>query len=180
MAEDPNFIINFQATLNSQESWSTRIICFRADSPKTIPACNKEIVTSRLHNQLGHYLDKMLQAQQINVQYGGFKSANINYSGKPDLAILDKVTIQVMGVGEVKTPWVWEHDLEGLDDAGRTIAFAQTLGYMHELHLKHGFITNYEQTIFLEQIMVNGQVTVLYSPVIRTCLYLRALVYSQP
>jgi hypothetical protein len=60
---------------------------------------------------------------------------------------------QLRVVGEVKVPWVLEHRLD-LCAANPTLlrkVLGQPISYMLDLHCMYGFITNYDQTIFLRQ-----------------------------
>lgn len=43
----------------------------------------------------------------------------------------------------------------------------QMAQYMHDLKVKYGFLTTYDETIFLRQVLINGRWTLEYSPVIQ-------------
>ena len=72
-------------------------------------------------------------------------------------------------VGELKTPWVDEHDLQAASakpyELRRTIA--QPLRDMQKLNCEYGFISTYEDTIFLRQFQSPGEGwEVWYSPAV--------------
>lgn len=46
-------------------------------------------------------------------------------------------------------------------------ATGQMAQYMHDLKVKHAFLTTYDETIFLRQALVNGRWTLEYSPIIQ-------------
>lgn len=93
-------------------------------------------------------------------------------------------------MGEGKTPWINEHDLDnalwnfdvGSDERlfrhqlGQTCAImfdsrahipiGQIAEYMFDMNLKYGFMTTYTQTIFLRKVDVGRAWGLEYSPVI--------------
>ncbi|KAK2811227.1 hypothetical protein FQN50_002324 [Emmonsiellopsis sp. PD_5] len=104
--------------------------------------------------------------ETVPVQFGDFKASRKLSSGKiPNFVMLglqsglkyNKATdapiteiSQAKMVGEIKTPWM--HSLNSLSgDDGITRLFGQIIQYMLKLKLKYGFLTTYEQTIFLTQ-----------------------------
>lgn len=94
-------------------------------------------------------------------------------------------------LGEAKVPWIAEHHLEGLvrafetgnteeplrhalckycelliGNSHRRIHVGQIAQYMLELDLKYGFLTTYNQTIFLRKVDIGRAWGLEYSPVI--------------
>lgn len=71
-------------------------------------------------------------------------------------------------VGELKSPWVKEHQLSAFyhDEQLLRRAIAQPVEYMMDLRCKYGFISTYNETIFLRQEYINGEWVIDYSPVI--------------
>ncbi|RHZ54590.1 hypothetical protein CDV55_100789 [Aspergillus turcosus] len=92
-------------------------------------------------------------APQQDLKLGAFKSALPPYQGykkAPDFVIKNLAHMAKV-VEEAKVPWIPEHHLR---DQVR-------LNYMY------GFLSNYDETIFLRQSFINGSWVVDYSPVIR-------------
>ncbi|KAK2796988.1 hypothetical protein FQN50_009357 [Emmonsiellopsis sp. PD_5] len=135
-----------------------------------------------------HALNPVIHAlkENIPVQFGDFKASSESCSGKvPDIVMLGpkptltyrKATnipieeiLQVRMVGEMKTPWM--HHLDKMCD-GDTITrlFGQIAEYMLALRMKYGFLTTYNQTIFLTQAQraQDGQWVIYYSnPILHT------------
>ncbi|KAJ5554964.1 hypothetical protein N7461_003434 [Penicillium sp. DV-2018c] len=52
---------------------------------------------------------------------------------------------------------------------GEVKVLAQPISYMRDLHCMYGFITSYDQTIFLRQIRAEGSWRIEHSPVIKSC-----------
>lgn len=93
-------------------------------------------------------------------------------------------------MGEAKTDWIYEHDLhnalvsfEGgrnerlfrrqlgqiyatMFDSRAHIYIGQIAEYMFDMHLKYGFMTTYNQTIFLRKVDVGREWGLEYSPAI--------------
>lgn len=72
-------------------------------------------------------------------------------------------------VGELKTPWVGEHQIKRRIANDRLLReiLAQPIMYMKDLGCMYGFLTTYDETIFLRQVVDNNGVwRIEYSPVI--------------
>ncbi|QQK42155.1 phosphoglycerate mutase family protein [Penicillium digitatum] len=75
-------------------------------------------------------------------------------------------------LGEAKVPWIAEHCLDNLvdefenGDTEQTLrhALGQIARYMLETRLKYGFLTTYEQTIFLRKADAGRVWGLEYSP----------------
>ncbi|KAJ5667812.1 uncharacterized protein N7477_006382 [Penicillium maclennaniae] len=75
------------------------------------------------------------------------------HQGEPD-AVLINQAFQIKAVGEIKTWWIDAHQLgQSLPETAwlRRI-LAQPVDYMLEHQCKYGFITTYEESIFLRQV----------------------------
>ncbi|QQK39949.1 phosphoglycerate mutase family protein [Penicillium digitatum] len=131
----------------------------------------------RLGERLGRPVTSSLQAQQHRRRMGDFKAsrpAAAGYRRIPDMVLFDGVP-EIKVVGGAKAPWPDEHInmlSEGVDDfeAGQEGPLRRRLGqvarYMRELNVKHGFLSTYEETIFLRKVDVRGVWTLQYSTVI--------------
>jgi hypothetical protein len=73
--------------------------------------------------------------------------------------------------GELKVPWIHKPYLADKydDDFQLREILAQPIWYMQELGCVYGFLSNYEETIFLRQLVDNqGTWRIEYSPVIQS------------
>lgn len=63
-------------------------------------------------------------------------------------------------VGELKTPWVGEHQIKRRIANDRLLReiLAQPIMYMKDLGCMYGFLTTYDETIFLRQVVDNNGV----------------------
>ena len=77
---------------------------------------------------------------------------------------------QLRVVGEVKVPWLMEHRLDLCAENSTPLreVLAQPISYMLDLGCVYGFMTNYDQTIFLRQIQVGSTWRIEHSPVIES------------
>jgi hypothetical protein len=77
-------------------------------------------------------------------------------ASKPDPQNGDIQHLRV--VGEVKIPWVIEHNLDVAirEDHNIRHLLGQPIRYMYDLQCQYGFLTNYKETIFLRQINDGG------------------------
>ena len=71
-------------------------------------------------------------------------------------------------VSEDKLPWLAENRLDVCTTNPLLLRrlLAQTILYMLELDCVYGFVTNYEQAMFLRQVQVRSTWRIEYSPVI--------------
>ncbi|EAW22479.1 uncharacterized protein NFIA_011680 [Aspergillus fischeri NRRL 181] len=92
----------------------------------------------------------VLQAQGLQLRFSDFKAAVQTYGKTPHVACITEWG-HIRFVGELKVPWVTEHSL--------TVALRDVAMYsgkspntcMRDLDLRYGFISTYNQTIFLRQ-----------------------------
>lgn len=81
-------------------------------------------------------------------------------------------------VGELKVPWITEHHIQPRLTRDRLLRkiLAQPIKYMQDLGCMYGFLSTYEETIFLRQVIDNNGVwRIEYSPVI-----LSSTTYDRP
>ncbi|OOQ89244.1 hypothetical protein PEBR_17002 [Penicillium brasilianum] len=133
-------------------------------------------IQGRLEGRAGTALGAVFRAQNQDLKLGSFKGASPPYQGylkAPDFVLMTSAhTAKV--IGEAKVPWIAEHDLQDLvdefenDDTHQKLrhALGQIARYMLETRLKYGFLTTYEQTIFLRKADVGRVWGLEYSPVI--------------
>jgi len=123
-------------------------------------------VQSRFMQSIGTVLGAILDGLQIDIKFACWKAADSKgRPGEPDIALLDR-NWQVMSIGEVKAFWVEAHNLNGVDETYLRRLLGQPLRYMRDHQCEYGFLTTYEQTIFLHQTQKNGEWAVKYSEVI--------------
>lgn len=107
-------------------------------------------------------------AQNIDLRFADFKCIQSIYSGTPDVILKDSNhTLKL--VGELKTPWVGEHQIKRRIANDRLLReiLAQPIMYMKDLGCMYGFLATYDETIFLRQVVDNNGVwRSEYSPVI--------------
>ncbi|KAJ5348216.1 uncharacterized protein N7506_001469 [Penicillium brevicompactum] len=128
-------------------------------SRKEVFLCGDESsVVGRFGQHVGHVMTTVFQnAESLHdVSFGDFKaqSTQKNLEKYPDIAVGQKGSL--FFVGEAKTPWL--HPLDGSiysDKNGHPFRklLGQICGYMNDLGLEYGFLTTYEQTIFLKREM---------------------------
>ncbi|KAL2001236.1 hypothetical protein VTN02DRAFT_2079 [Thermoascus thermophilus] len=88
-----------------------------------------------------------------DIRFGDFKSAvpQSGFTKVPDIAVMDSKA-RLLLVGEAKTPWI--HNIEGsIQEAPGDFRryLGQIARYVYLTQSKYGFLTTYEQTIFLKQ-----------------------------
>jgi hypothetical protein len=127
-------------------------------------------VQGRFVQAIGQVLGAILRAAKVNIRFGDHKSAGTAYSKTPDIAMIspgDPVVLKA--VGELKVPWVADHKLDRrfLNEDNFRHTIGQVVQYMVDERVPYGFLSTYEETIFLQQVQVNGLWQVQYSPTIR-------------
>ncbi|KAL3463293.1 hypothetical protein BJX64DRAFT_287548 [Aspergillus heterothallicus] len=90
----------------------------------------------------------------------------------PDIAIMT-LAGDICAVGELKVPWIQEHKLQkAIDKEDKLEHLRHILGqvaqYMKEGELKYGFITNYDETMFLKQEYYNERWVLFHSEPVRS------------
>lgn len=128
-------------------------------------------VVARFGQHLGHSMTAIFRSNfGQKVRFGDFKAANQSLSERiPDIALMTDDGVPLM-IGEAKTPW--RHDLEGfmtgtIEKSRRLLG--QIARYLHIFNVKYGFLTTYNETIFLKQEphpSIKGKWVLCVSPVI--------------
>lgn len=123
----------------------------------------------RFQQSVGQIVEAALEAQSIDISLGDFKASGVAYDKVPDVALIVKnpfVHPRLKAVGELKTPWVQEHDFWDYYDHDSRMRklLAQPIQYMLELDVMYGWMSNYHQSIFLCQVYKNNSRGVEYSP----------------
>ncbi|KAJ5968079.1 hypothetical protein N7501_004327 [Penicillium viridicatum] len=164
------------------QQWSNRAIQIsiqaRNLSDERVFVGDEAGVRARFQQAAGQVLGAVFEAQAINIALGDFKSTGLAYNMTPDVVMLSLPNLQnnnaqqLRVIGEVKVPWLPEHRLDLC--ARRPIVLrnvlAQPISYMLDLGCMYGFITNYDQTIFLRQIQVGSTWRIEHSPVIESSI----------
>lgn len=113
----------------------------------------------------------------IKLAFADFKCAGVDYGNTPDIIALNENSgvVNIKLVGELKVPWVEEHSLDGADFNDHKILackLAQPLRDMQQLRCEYGFISTYEETVFLRQYQSPGGTwEVWYSPAVQSSSY---------
>ncbi|KAJ5542814.1 hypothetical protein N7535_005238 [Penicillium sp. DV-2018c] len=170
-------------TYNSQ-AWNPREIAARLTADFHTGSVDEEQVfvsdergvQGRLEGRAGIALGAVLGAQNQDLKLGASKGALPPYPGykkAPDFVLMTSAH-KAKVVGEVKTPWIPEHNIlklvrefeSGFMPDNLRHLLGQTAQYMFDWGLKYGFLTTYEHTIFLRKVEVGRKWGLEYSPVI--------------
>jgi len=116
-------------------------------------------VQGRFQQSLGTVLGHIFKAQSIDLHFANFKCLGSSYSGIHDV-ILKNNTNELKVIGELKVPWVAQRRIgdfysETQLRSLRTL-LAQPIDYMQDLNCMYGFLSTYNETIFLRQEKING------------------------
>ena len=149
--------------------------CLRLPTIDPYPSGNVVVgdehgVQGRFHKYFGDPLNAIFKSHSIPLRFADFKCARSNYSGVPDVIMMDD-SHEVKVIGELKVPWVDEHSIENRIRCKKElrISLAQPIQCMQQLQCAYGFFSNYNETIFLRQVVDNqGVWRIEYSPVILT------------
>ncbi|KAF7128471.1 hypothetical protein CNMCM5793_003201 [Aspergillus hiratsukae] len=154
------------------EVWSPRIIKYTQQArdleAETVLVPDEHGVQGRFQQSVGQVVGKILDAQGINAHFADFKCIGGAYHNTPDAILMNGNALEA--IGELKVPWVDKHVIaDAYDDEDRAlrVLLAQPIQYMQDLNCMYGFLTNYDETIFIKQSLINGAWVVDYSPVIR-------------
>lgn len=127
-------------------------------------------VQGRFQQNIGQTMSAVFGSQGYDIAFADFKSSGHSYQRTPDIIIMDAQG-NIKAVGELKAPWVPEHQLNILMLPGRMADFRRAIGqvarYMKDLNVKHGFFSTYQHNVFLKQERINGRWTLFYSAVIQ-------------
>ncbi|KAI2730069.1 hypothetical protein CBS147332_1921 [Penicillium roqueforti] len=173
----PNFKSTVEAIYNAQafSRSSTAAISpglHRLD-PEIFRVGDEHDLQGRFQQAIGQVFGALLEAQAVNLHFADFKCSGRGYKNLPDVVGLS-TTVQgrdeLRLIGELKVPWVIPH--HSLSYAyGRPQRLKHVLGqpilYIGNLQCGFGFVSTYDETIFLRQVqLASGQWIVEYSPVI--------------
>ena len=126
-------------------------------------------VQSRFHKYFGDPLNAIFESQSIDLRFADFRCVQSTYDGIPDVILKDN-NDHLKVVGELKVPWVPEHRIGDIFRYKAILrkTLAQPIMYMQHLGSAYGFLSNYDETIFLRQLVDSqGVWRIEYSPVIR-------------
>lgn len=132
--------------------------------------CGNELsIHARFFQNVCHPMTSVYRDMGILCRFGDDKGcAGHNLGGEPDIVCLTD-TGQPRLVGEMKTPWA--HNIEEAMDPARPHRetwLAQITQYMFESGCRYGFLSTYEQTVFLklERYPQNSSYALWYSDII--------------
>ncbi|KAJ9491367.1 hypothetical protein VN97_g1899 [Penicillium thymicola] len=141
------------------------------EGPELVCVGDEYSLRNRFQQVIGQVLGAALEAQGVNLHFADFACSGLQYDHVPGIVDLS-TTVQgteLRLVGELMVPWVPEHSLSHV--YGQTERLRHALGqpilYMGDLQSAFGFVSTYNETIFLRQTQLpSGQWHVEYSPVI--------------
>ncbi|KAJ5580254.1 uncharacterized protein N7459_006239 [Penicillium hispanicum] len=171
----PNFLQAVR-TVNESQNWNSQPIkcdmIARNMQGDSVFVGDETGVQGRFQQAVGHAMGQVFKAQTMNIAFGDFKCVGNTVAITPDIAMFATLNRrpELKAIGEMKVPWVIRHDISSTWELGdeewfRTL-LAQPIQYMKKLKCKYGFLSTYDQTIFLRQHYARGQWEVHYSPVI--------------
>lgn len=169
----PNFLADVETT-HRNHVWRRKVLGYKLKVRDPYEYANSEVgeeagVQSRFQKFIGDVLNAIFKSQSINLGFSDWKCVPSNYSGKPDGAIKTANPCVLKVVGELKVHWVEAHCIDDALEDGDQLKelLAQPIMYMQDLGCMYGFLGNYNETIFLRQVMdTTGVWRIEYSPVI--------------
>ncbi|EPS25453.1 hypothetical protein PDE_00386 [Penicillium oxalicum 114-2] len=132
-------------------------------------------VQSRFTERISQALTHVAVAQQLDFRFGDAKCVLPTYAKSPDFMIWNPSSNTHLVVGELKTPWIREHQLgelvmtamNGGSEWGLRRNLGQIAMYMCDLGLKYGVLSTYDETVFLRQVVERRKWKLEVSPVIQ-------------
>ncbi|KAJ5214565.1 hypothetical protein N7449_001734 [Penicillium cf. viridicatum] len=171
LREWPCFFQEVASTYNAQK-WNETTLGHKtgdpsAPIPELVHTGDEHGVQGRFLQAVGHSVSAALNAQGINLVFADFKCTGTKYSCTPDVVVMQKEG-NLRVVWELKVPWVEVHKLHQLikDEDDFRQVLGQPLKYMRELYQNYGFISTYDETIFLRQRLVDGKWIAEFSPIV--------------
>ncbi|KAJ5759296.1 hypothetical protein N7520_006452 [Penicillium odoratum] len=131
------------------------------------PINDLESFKVRFHSRIGKELEEVLILQETNIKFAGYPCL-IPYVGTGRTVMMSTAPTTIRAVGELIVPWISVHSMQAvydLEDELR-VMLAQPIRYMQDLGCVYGFLSSYNETIFLRQRLIGGIWEVNYSPVI--------------
>lgn len=175
LREWTTFLRDVQSFHKSQR-WSRKIVGHELVSRdvhrERVYVGDEHGLQGRFQQSVGQVVGSALEAQSTQIVFGDFKAAGVHYNLVPDFALIStdpSDTHKLKAIGELKVPWVPVHDFESYEghEADMRKLLAQPIGYMLGLRIMYGWMTNYDQTIFLRQTFVGNSWGIEYSPTIK-------------
>ncbi|KAJ5815658.1 hypothetical protein N7474_007435 [Penicillium riverlandense] len=119
-------------------------------------------VQGRFQQNVGQAMSAVFSSQSYDLRFADFKCSASSYSRTPDSIIMDSQG-SIKAVGELKAPWVPDHQVNKLMTLIMMVYLKRAIGqlarYMKELHVKYGFFSIYDCHVFFKQELVNGNWT---------------------
>ncbi|KAJ5273886.1 hypothetical protein N7478_009011 [Penicillium angulare] len=166
-----NFLRFVENEIQGQR-WSTKVIKYthRLGNPEAESQVigDETGLQGVFSHSVGFMVGKILKAQSIDLEFADFKCLGNHYANTPDSILMTK-NVELKVVGELKVPWVYEHEMcEAYEEESMLrYLLAQPIKYMKDLNCMYGFMSNYCETIFLRQEFIAGRWIIDYSPVVR-------------
>jgi hypothetical protein len=187
----PGFLSAVQAC-HENHAWRQQTLGYMLRARDLYAYGNVEVgdehgVQGRFQKFFGDVLNTIFASQSttqrnIDLRFADFKCVSSTYSGTPDVILKDS-NHALKIVRELKAPWIDEHLIElrfTNEDLLREI-LAQPIMYMKDLGCMYGFLSTYEETIFLRQVVGNNGVwRVEYSPVVLSSTTYDRLMTASP
>ncbi|KGO51516.1 hypothetical protein PEX2_010570 [Penicillium expansum] len=156
----PNFCQDVRATMDNQH-WSNRVIGYTLNThdldDNKVFVGDETGVQGRFQQAIGQRLGKVFEAQRLDIQFADFKCLP-NLGNKVPDCVMKTSRNELKLVGELKVPWVIHHRIKDhlelrpfRQKSYFRVLVGQVLRYMKELGCMYGFLSNYEETIFLRQ-----------------------------
>lgn len=165
LVEWPDFFQKVE-NANNQQPWSRlsrqppRTFGRHTVEPERVRVGDEHGLQGRFQQAIGHELGEALQFRGTDLYFADFKCSGSTYENIPDVVGLryDHGATEIKLVGELKAPWINDHDLPGALSYEKSLRrkIAQPLRDMKNLNCEYGFISTYEETIFLRQFRPRG------------------------
>lgn len=129
---------------------------------------DEEGLRGRFQQAVGQSVGAILELKSSEMYFADFKCSGSKYKNTPDIVVLryEGNAAQIKVVGELKVPWVPKHHLKGKfrDHEVLRNKIAQPLRDMRQLNCEYGFLSTYEETMFIRQLQSpDGSWQVWYS-----------------
>ncbi|KAE8329912.1 hypothetical protein BDV39DRAFT_202490 [Aspergillus sergii] len=125
-------------------------------------------VQGRFANNVGQVIGTICSTASVDIRFADYKSTDDTImSGEVSDVVLITTSGSMRIVGEMKTLWVVALDLEAAtlphDEAHLRHILGQIAGYMKSSDRNYGFMSTYEETIYLTQEFKRGSWTLFHS-----------------
>lgn len=160
-------LLGMHTSCDLTQTWSMRVaehkLKSRSLDEEKVYAGDEHGLQRRFQQSVGQVVGAALEAHSAGIKCDLILDCALISTDTNELQMLE-------AVGELKVPWVGDHDVllaSGLDKDFRHL-LSQIIRYMLKLQMKYGWISNYEQTIFLRQTCVGDTWGIEYSPIIKS------------